>query len=79
MSFFASVYNLLFDQQTFFAQNPARLTVPVILTILYSVISAVFAIPILLTAASAIPGDFTGLMVGVGTVSTIISGISFLC
>ncbi|MBQ3011862.1 MAG: YIP1 family protein [Methanocorpusculum sp.] len=75
MSFFVSVYNLLFDQQTFFAQNSARLTVPVILTILYSVISAVFAIPILLTAASAIPGDFTGLMVGVGTVSTIISGI----
>ena len=75
MSFFASAYNLLFDQKTFFAQNKDGIKIPAVLTIIYAVVSAVFAIPILVTAAEAIPGDFTAVVVGTGVVSSILGAV----
>lgn len=56
MNFFASAYNLLFDQKTFFAQNAGKgLLLPAVLTVVCAVVSALLAIPALQSAASVVP------------------------
>lgn len=74
MSLFASLYNLLFDQKTFFAENkPNGLKIPILLTAVYAVISALASIPVLNQAAALVPAELAGVVVGTGVVSTLIS------
>lgn len=48
MSFFKSAYNLLFDQKAFF-ENRAGLRIPIILTLVYALISTAAGIPIIIS------------------------------
>lgn len=70
MNFFASAYNLLFDQKTFFSQNAGKgLRLPAVLTVVCAVVSALLALPALLSASSVIPvGGDAVVAVGVFTV-----------
>ena len=73
MKFFASLYNLLFDQKTFFAENkPAGLKIPILVTAVYAVVSALVSIPLLGEAAALVPAELSGIIIGTGIISTLI-------
>ena len=72
MSFFKSAYNLLFDQKAFF-ENRAGLRIPIILTLVYALISTAAGIPLLISTADMIPGGMFGVLVGTAAVSSVIS------
>lgn len=74
MSFFKSAYDLLFDQKVFF-ENMVGLRVPIILTLVYAVISTAAGMPILMSNAAGISGGIFGLLVGVTAVSSVISAV----
>ena len=74
MSFFKSAYNLLFDQKAFF-ENRAGLRIPIILTLVYAVVSTVAGIPLLMSTADMIPGGMFGVLVGTAAVSSVISAV----
>lgn len=74
MRTFASLYNLLFDQKTFFAENkPNGLNIPILITAVYAVISALVSIPLLNQAAALVPAELSGMIIGTGVVSAVIS------
>lgn len=74
MSFFQSAYNLFFDQKAFF-ENREGLRAPIILTLVYAVISVIASIPVLLSTAAQLPGEFFGVLVGATAVSSVISAV----
>ncbi|HJJ83095.1 MAG TPA: YIP1 family protein [Methanocorpusculum sp.] len=72
MSFLQSTYNLFFDQKSFF-ENRNGLRVPIILTLVYAVVSTVAGIPIMMSTAAGIPSELFGMLVGITAVSSVIS------
>ena len=74
MSFFESAYNLFFDQKAFF-ENRDGLKAPIIITLIYAVISAVASIPILMSTSAVVPAELFGVLVGATAVSSVISAV----
>ena len=74
MSFFFFLYNLLFDQKAFF-ENRAGLRIPIILTLVYAVISTAAGIPIIISTAAGISEGIFGMLVGITVVSSVISAV----
>lgn len=73
MHIFSSLYNLLFDQKTFFSGNaPSGLKIPILVTALYAVVSALVSIPLLSEAAALVPAELSGIIIGTGVVSSLI-------
>ena len=74
MSFLQSTYNLFFDQKSFF-ENRNGLRVPIILTLVYAVVSTVAGIPIMMSTAAGIPSELFGILIGTAAVSAVISAV----
>ena len=74
MSFFKSAYNLLFDQKAFF-ENRAGLRIPIILTLVYALISTAAGIPIIISTAAGLSEGIFGMLVGTAAVSSVISAV----
>lgn len=72
MSLFASLYNLLFDQKTFFKENaPKGLKVPLLITAVYALAAGLLSLPALIMASSAIPAGMGGAVVVTGVITTV--------
>lgn len=73
MNTFSSLYNLLFDQKTFFAENvPKGLKIPFLITAVYAEVSALASIPLLVDATALVPAELSGVVIGSGIVSAVI-------
>lgn len=80
MSLLQSTYNLLFDSKRFFEETKIeKIGKPLLITIIYAVVSSLVTIPTLLMASSAVPAvggiDLGGVIIVSGVISTIFTVI----
>ncbi len=88
MNFVQSAYNLLFDQKAFFSQKRDGLKNPLLITLIYAVVSCIAALPTLYDAGLLMPDGLGVIVIVTGIISgffsivlswVVVSAIFFGC